>query len=101
MRAKYSDQYILVDGLKSPSKIVQTAVEYGYKKAVSIYEFIALYKYVSPTMLVDFGGSKEKVVAAVEGLCARFKKTPEELKKELYIAAYFMFCAPAPVWSAI
>jgi hypothetical protein len=45
--------------------------------------------------------SEEKIAGCKAGLLARFKKTAEEMKKELNFAAYLAFCGPSAIWSSL
>jgi len=101
MKDKFADKYVLVDGLRAPAEIVGLAIKYGYKKAVSIYEVLALYKNIAPSTMQDFMLNPEKMEKTAAGLCARFKKTPEEMKADLNFAAVMFFCGPSCIWSSM
>jgi hypothetical protein len=43
--------------------------------------------------------STDRMEKCVQGLCARFKKTADEMKAELNFAAVLVFCGASCVWS--
>ena len=96
MLAEYHDKYILVDGLASPLDLVKLANQYGYKKAVSTFEVLALYKGVSSVGSVDFGGNKNKMAMLVAMMCWRLGKTAETLRQELKFHAVLVFSSQFP-----
>jgi hypothetical protein len=94
---KYADKFVLVDGFSADD--VGLANGYGYKKAVSLLELMALYPSVSPVAMKDFFMSKERLQKAKEAVLARFGLSEDELKKQLKFSAVIIFCSTFRVCS--
>lgn len=48
---KYRDEFILIDGYSKDD--IGLAHHYGFKKAISVLELLALYPKASPTAILD------------------------------------------------
>ena len=60
---------------------------------------MALYPTLSPTTMIDFFMSKERLQKAKDAVLARFDLSEVELKKQLKFSAIIIFCSTIRVCS--